>query len=235
LHGAHALSPGATLTTAGFSGTFTAGEARSAMEAARATDVSTPGRDELVAKSSAVGTALAPGVAPFVSMRVGIAGDNDVGISYTGRFLRLDARHVFESGKWAFSLGAGARGSINVSNAAAEPGSTSTTPRPRGFGLDVPLLVGWRSAAGVVSLWGGARGGFDRVYAAASTSVVTSDLDLTHWRVGGVAGLSIGFRHVHAAIELEASYHGISGSWGNRQVELGGVTLTPAGGVLFTF
>jgi hypothetical protein len=235
LHGAHALSPGTTMTAAGFSGTFTAGAARSAVEAARASDVSTPGRDELLAKSGVVGTALAPGVAPFVSMRIGLAGDNEVGISYTGRYLRLDGRHVFESGKWAFSLGAGARGSLDASNAAAEPGSTSTTPRPRGFGFDVPLLVGWRSAAGVVSLWGGARGGFDRVHAAASSSVVTSDLDLTHWRVGGVAGLSIGFRHVHAGIELEASYNGIKGSWGNREVELGGVTLTPAGAILFTF
>jgi hypothetical protein len=235
LHGAHALSPGSTLTAAGFSGTFTAGGARSAVEAARASDVSTPEREELLAKSDAVGRALAPGVAPFVSMRVGIAGDNDVGISYTGRFLRLDARHVFESDRWAFSLGAGARGSINASNAAAEGGSTSTTPRPHGYGFDVPLLVGWRSAAGIVSLWGGARGGFDRVYAAVSSNVGTSDVDLTHWRAGGVAGLAIGFRRVHAAIELEACYHGIHGSWGSTEVELGGVSLTPAGGLLFTF
>jgi hypothetical protein len=235
LHGAHALSPGSTLTAVGFSGTFAAGGAQKAIDDARASDTSTPGRDGLLAKSGAASAALAPGVAPFVSMRIGLAGDNEVGFSYTGRFLRFDARHVFESGKWAASLGAGARGSLNATNTAAEPESTSNASRTRGYGFDVPLLVGWRSTAGIVSLWGGARGGFDRVDAAGSSNVGTSDLDLTHWRVGGVAGLAIGFRHIHAGIELETSYHRIKGTAGSAEVELSGVSLAPAGGVLFTF
>ena len=234
LHGAHALSPGKTLTGVGFSGTFTAGAARDAMTAARTSDPSTPGRDELLAKDAAVTAALAPSVAPFVAMRIGLGGDNEVGFAYTGRFLRFDARHAFESGKWAFSAGAGARGSLNAANAGAESDGAASSPRAPAYGFDVPLLVGWRSAAGVVSLWGGARGGLDRIHSG-SNEATPGSLNLTHWRAGGVVGLAIGFRHVHAAIELETSYHGVKGTFGSANVEVRGVTLTPAGGLLFTF
>ena len=235
LHGAHALSPGSTLTGLGFSGTFTAGDAREAVNAARASDPSTPQRGELLAKDGAVTAALAPSVAPFVAMRVGLPGDNEVGFSYTGRFLRFDARHAFESGKWAFSAGAGGRGSLNAATTVGESETATTSPRTPAIGFDVPLLVGWRSDAGIVSIWGGARGGFDRINSGGSTSTTPGSLDLTHWRAGGVVGLAVGFRHVHAAIELETSYHVVKGTFGGTNVEVQGVTLAPAGGVLFTF
>jgi hypothetical protein len=234
LHGAHALSPGTTATGVGFSGTITAAGARDAVDAARASDASSSGRNETLEKHTAVMAALAPGVAPFFAMRLGLPGDNEVGLSYTGRFLRLDARHAFESGPWAFSLGAGGRAMVSP-NPANEPATTSDSPSARAYGVDVPLLVGWRSDAGIVSLWGGARGGAARVNASVPSTTSPASLDLMHWHAGAVVGLALGFRHVHAAVELETGYHGLRGTSGDAKVEVQGVTLTPAGGLLFTF
>jgi hypothetical protein len=235
LHGAHALSPGSTLTGVGFSSTFTGGAAREAVEAARRGDASSSERTELLTKHAAVMAALAPSVAPFVGMRLGIAGDNEVGLSYTGRFLRLDARHAFENGPWAFSVGAGGHGTLNSANPGTESASTPSPVSARSYGVDVPLLVGWRSDAGIVSLWGGARGGLARVEAPGSTGAGSSDLALTHWRAGAVAGLTMGFRYLHVALELETAYHGLKGTSGDAKVEVNGFTLTPAGGLLVTF
>jgi len=234
LHGAHALSPGMTTTGVGFSGTITAAGARDAVDAARASETSVS-RDEILAKHAAVIAALAPNVAPFFAMRLGLPGDNEVGLSYTGRFLRLDARHAFEIGPWALSLGAGGHGTVTASNPGSESPSTPSPPSARAYGVDVPLLVGWRSDAGIVSMWGGARGGFARVDASLPGSTSPTSLDLNHWHAGGVVGLALGFRHIHAAVELETGYHGIRGTSGDAKVEVQGVTLTPAGGLLFTF
>jgi hypothetical protein len=232
LHGAHALGPGMTTNSAGFSGVFTTGNLRDAVDAARASEPSTARRNELLAKEGTIVTALGPTIAPFLAMRLGLAGDNEIGVSYTGRLLRLDARHAFESGPWALSLGAGARGTWNQIDLGADPARPQVPAHAGSYGFDVPVLIGWRSDAGIVSVWGGPRGGLERI---GSSSSQDSTLDLTHWHAGGVAGLAMGFRHIHVALELEASYHGIQGSFGSGKVEVHGLTLTPAGGLLFTF
>jgi hypothetical protein len=168
---------------------------------------------------------------------VGVAGDNEVGLSYTGRFVRLDARHAFESGSIAFSIGAGARGTWNAAGDGTDASPGAVPPsRIGGYGFDVPLLVGWRSDAGIVSLWAGARGGLERFGDLGSGETAPGRrLTFTHAYVGGVGGLSLGFRHVHAALELETAYHSVTGTVDTRSVELNGVTLAPAGALLFTF
>jgi len=214
LHGAHALGPGATAQGAGFSGTFAAGDVKAAARAARSAD-----RD-------AAADAIAPGVAPWVGARVGIGGENEAGLTYTGRSLRLDARHAFEDGPRALSIGAGVSGILRSSDERRyADGSYSTSPW--GFGFDVPILVGWRSDAGVVTLWAGARGGID--------SIRWSDVDLQHRYIGTVTGLGLGFRHVHAALELDAYYQSVSGSLSGDDVRLSGLTLAPAAALLLTF
>jgi len=232
LHGAHALAPGSTTSAVGFSSTFTAGAARDAVDAARKSDTSTAQRDDLLIKQGVVAAALNPAVAPFLGMRVGLPGDNEAGLSYTGRFLRLDARHAFESGPWAWSVGLGANTSWSSADTGGDPAAAEVQRRAGSLGFDIPLLVGWRSDAGIVSIWGGARGGTERI---GDWSSESNALGLTHWRVGGIAGLSLGFRHIHAAVELETSYHGIRGNFGGTAVNMKGVTLTPAGGLLFSF
>jgi hypothetical protein len=227
LHGAHALGPGVTTSTVGFSGVFTTGELRDTVERARQREPASTAEDG----SSAVVAGVGPGIAPMVAMRIGLASDNEVGLSYTGRVVRFDARHAFESGPWALSVGAGLGGTVGGVEL-TEPSPGQSTGKARAIGFDVPVLFGWRSDAGVVSLWTGVRGGSDRIggFGAGSDRY-------THWYVGGLAGLTMGFRHVHVAVALETAYHSVRSNRDAPQpdFEVHGLTLTPAGGLLFTF
>jgi hypothetical protein len=227
LHGAHALGPGVTTSTVGFSGVFTTGELRDTIERARQSEPASTTSN----RSSAVIGGVGPGVAPMVAMRIGLTGDNEVGLSYTGRSLRFDARHAFETGPWALSLGAGVGGTVGAVEL-SEPSPGQSTGKTGAYGFDVPALFGWRSDAGIVSLWTGARGGFDQVGALGSAGN-----KFAHWYVGGLAGLAMGFRHVHVALALETAYHSVKSKGDDTQpdFEVHGLTLTPAGGLLFTF
>lgn len=219
-HGAHVLNPGATAEGAGFSGTFTTGDAKAAARSPRA------------AERSAALDALAPRVAPWVNARVGIGAESEAGLTYSGRAVRLDARRAFEDGAVALSVGAGASAVLRGGDSQRETTGTSSTWGPWGYGFDVPVVVGWKSSAGVVSLWGGVRGGFEKLTADRSSAI---ELDLNRWYGGGLVGLGLGFRHVQAALELDAYYQGVSGSFAGDDVRLHGVTLTPGAGLIFTF
>jgi hypothetical protein len=216
-HGAHTLGRGATAQGAGFSGTFALGDARSAA-ASQAPE------------QSAAIDALAPRVAPWVNARIGLGAESEAGLTYTARAIRLDARHAFEDGSVALSVGAGASGILRTRDPVIEGNTVRSAPG--GFGFDVPVLVGWRSDAGVVTLWAGARGGFEMLGADRSTA---HELDLRRWYGGAVVGFGLGFRHVHGAIELDTYYQSVSGSLGAQNVRLTGVTLTPGAGLILTF
>lgn len=244
MHGAHALSPKQTSFGAGFSGTFLTGPARQAVQAAREPLSPSTSTDVIGARESAVNAAMAPSVAPWVGARVGLPADNEAGIAFTGRALRLDARHVFEDGPIAFSIGAAGNVVWRNTDPVSQGSSTFFNVRS-GYGFDVPLLVGWQSTAGVVSLWGGARGGMETIGAVVSDAgpggghrpfeVVITDVDLWRRYVGGVAGLSMGFRHVHVVLELDVLYQAVSGRLYDADVRVDGVTLSPAGGLILTF
>jgi hypothetical protein len=60
-------------------------------------------------------------------------------------------------------------------------------------------------------------------------------LSATRFYAGGVAGVAGGFRHVHVAFEIDAAYQTISGAFNANQVTVSGVSVTPAGGVWWTF
>ena len=153
----------------------------------------------------------------------------------------LHGAHVLSRGDTA--QGAGFSGTFAVGDAKAAVRSTSAADQraasdalsgsaPSGFGFDVPLLVGWRSTAGVVTLWTGVRGGFEKLSADSSSATA---LDLRRWYGGGVIGLGLGFRHVHGAIELDAYDQSVTGSYAGSDVRVTGVTLTPAAGVILSF
>jgi hypothetical protein len=217
LHGAHTLGGGDTAQGAGFSGTFAVGDARAAVQSS----------EEGVHRAAL--DSLAPGVAPWVNARIGLGSENEAGITYTGRAVRFDARHAFEDESTAISIGAGASGVLRGDERTAPDG---VTVAPAGFGFDVPILFGWRSSAGVVTLWAGARGGFEKVAANASPA---SEIDLKRFYGGGVFGFGLGFRHVHGVIELDGSYQNVSGSMGGGDVRFSGITLTPAAALVLTF
>jgi hypothetical protein len=234
MHGAHALSPGVVATGAGFSGTFATSGVRASVVPPRPNAPPSASDDAL--KQSARSAAMAPSVAPWVAARAGVPGDNEVGLAFTGRTMRLDVRHAFESDSWAFSVGAGGH-VVSLTTGSNDP---ELLRLRSGYGFDVPALIGWRSDAGIVSLWGGARGGMEFLDVEINTGQPTGGvglpgIDFLHGYVGGVAGLAMGLRHLHVALELDVYHHWFSGDYKGSDVKVRGVTITPAGALIFTF
>ena len=244
LHGAHALQEREVAVGAGFSGTFATGEPGDVALRARqpvASVGSEPGPAPAtsdVARATAVLMTMSPAVAPWVNARIGLRGDNEAGLTYSGRAIRADVRHVFYDGSLAYSVGAGASWVAGIPND-VPPGAADLRLDWRSAGVDVPLVVGWRSIAGIVKAWAGARGGLERVAGdvllATPTGSSSTSMELRRWYAGALIGLGFGFRHVHGTIELDATYQSLSGSAGIYDVGVRGITLTPAAGLVASF
>jgi hypothetical protein len=258
LHGAHVLEEGRVSLGAGASGQVLTGGAASDLAAARGVpigaaraSVTTPAERTAYAKGALAVAGAAPGVAPWVSARLGLPESSELGLTYSGRSARLDVRHAFVRGPLALSVGAGAsaiapHGASHGSPALAGLG----TDELRGAGLDVPVLVGWQSRAGILRVWAGPRGGHEWIGGAVKAELGApdaspadveagapwkADVTVRHLWAGGVAGFSVGLRHVHAALELDAAWHRISGSVGGIDVKTSGVALAPAGALIVNF
>jgi hypothetical protein len=239
LHGAQTLDPGKVNAGAGLSGTFANGGTGAAVHEARGAMVTTADGRTAAARGDAVMAAVAPSVAPWVATRVGLASNNEAGLTYTGRAVRLDARHSFEDGALALSIGLGAS---FLFAGHEQDGATPNTSFEIGLGsvgADVPVLLGWQSDAGVVTVWVGPRAGFERVNGNATLDPLgaspSGSLDLRHWYAGGVAGLALGFRHLHGAFELDTYYQSVDGSLDGLDVHVNGLTLAPSASLLATF
>jgi hypothetical protein len=219
LHPAHVLNPGKTSVAGGMSGQLSV-----------ARDRDDDGR------SIVEDVAVAPGVAPFVGARIGIEGDNEAGIAYTGRAARIDFRHAFRIAPLHLSLGVGGNALLPKPN---DDDSLSVY----GGGADFPVLLGWTSDADLYSVWFGPRGGFDIFGGNAASSLIraggsetsTETLSGSHGYFGGVAGLRVGFRHVHAALELDVLYHLGSVSFDDDSFSGGALTISPSGALAVSF
>ena len=177
-----------------------------------------------------------PGVAPWVAARVGIVGNNEGGVTYTGRALRVDARHAFDIGRlWALSLGLGADAIV-----AQRPGQGIDGTSMYGGGFDVPMLVGLHLPSDLYALWFGPRAGVEFLTGRLALNpsggpVELGDANGRQVYGGFVLGMRVGFRHVHAAIELDGAYHRIDGVLGGVKSGFGQFTLTPGGALTLTF
>lgn len=190
--------------------------------------------------------AVAPGVAPWVAARAGLPGSNEGGVTYTGRSVRVDARHAFDLDGAALSLGLG--GSVLLRDrAGGDPDSSGVT----GGGLDLPVLFGWTSQSEIYTIWVGPRGGFEVLTTRVQPSEPAEepeegflDVDARHFHVGAVLGLRVGFRHVHVAVEVNGAYHHADGtiqdarSAASRpaiEASLDEASITPSGALIITF
>jgi hypothetical protein len=193
--------------------------------------------------------AVAPGVAPFVAARAGLGHHTEVGLSYLGRALRLDARRAFEWPNLALSLGLAGSGALSrfrdtPTRTLEGPGSALRSvdvTSLRGYGLELPVLFGYRSDADVVLLWAGVRGGaehdtFSVVLVetgnqAGDKQFGTSAAATRYW-VGGLVGFAIGLSPIQVRVELDAAYEHIQGhlltGGGELTAEVAGLSLTPA-------
>lgn len=212
LHPAHVLPPGFVAFGAGVSGQLV-------------TNASANAKDEALRR-----VAVAPGVAPVVAARVGIPGANEVGLTYTGRSARADARHAFQRRDLALSMGLGA----SMVLPSRPPGNASGN-EVFGAGADVPIVIGARSQGDAYAAWVGARGGFELLSGGLSGPGAPRDVSARHFYGGGLVGVRAGFRHVHVAIEVDAAYHRASGTIGPDELSIDGFVLTPSGALIVTF
>lgn len=187
--------------------------------------------------------AIAPGIAPWVGGRIGIRDANEAGLAYSGRAVRLDARHAFALGMPTLSVGLGA--SVLTP---ARPRNDTGTESVYGGGVDIPVILGVTSQSDLYSLWIGPRGGVELLRGnvlgeaepgsgqpTGSSGPVGLEVDARHFFVGFVAGLRVGFRHVHLAIEVDGAYHFAEGNFGALSTKINQFSLTPAGALIVSF
>jgi hypothetical protein len=249
LHPARTLPQGEVRAAAGFSGNIAVGGFNGALrnaanDAAAQQAASGPtAPDSTFAKGALVAASVAPGLAPYAAARVGIGAQSEGGVAYTGRAVRIDLRHSFDlSRTWALSVGAG--------GSAVFYGQQQGSPLPdvdlgalHGYGADVPFLVGYQSDGDLYMVWAGARAGWEHVDISDLSSVPNGvtvgptpfSLSATRFWGGGLLGLAVGFRHVHVAMELDASYATIDGQFGSVHATVAGVTVAPSTALWWDF
>ncbi len=192
--------------------------------------------------------AIAPGVAPWVSGRVGIVGSNEGGLTYSGHAVRLDLRHAFNFGNGA-ALSVGLGGTAVLARRPGEANANGVY----GGGGDLPVLIGLRSRSDVYAFWFGPRAGFDILAGGIQLDETSPTLDVSakHFYGGLTAGMRVGFRHIHLALEVNAAYNYATGTFQTPPVagvagmpgmagtptstSVQQISLTPAGALEVTF
>lgn len=240
LHSAHALAPGKTAFALGVSDRLVLGDEKNALDAAQQRPNGAPAApgDARYGQGIAVAVTEGPAVAPYVSARVGIPGSNEAGLSYSGQALRADARHAFEWEHSALSAGLGITGRGLGQSSLDLPGAD--LDHAHGFGLDLPLLYGYRTDADLISVWAGVRGSVDQW----SGNVALDErqafaLSVKRIAAGPVLGLAVGLPPFWVAAELEVDYAHITGSLdrpGTRyDAALSGWSARPAAALIAKF
>lgn len=251
LHPARALKTGDVRAATGVSANVAIGSLADDLRNARAiaaqdptgtTTPGAPGTNPDYAKGALVAANIAPGLAPFVGARVGVGSSYEGGLTYTGRGVRVDMRRSFDVKSWSFSAGLGAMAALYGRQQGYDLPNVSVD-RLHGYGLDLPLLGGWQSDGGLYMVWFGARAGFERdviesvssEHKTVTLGVPPVPLDATRWYGGPVLGAATGFRHVHVAIEIDATYNSVSGTYNDTNIRVQGFSLTPASALWWTF
>jgi hypothetical protein len=206
-----------------------------------------------------------PGVSPWVGARAGVGATSDAGVTYTGRTVRVDARHAFEGEETALSAGLGLSGVLtrpgsDAPEASGSPGGIGGTREGdipgldsdgvTGFGFDIPVIVGYRSDVELVQVWGGLRGGWERLSGEFllrvdpdPTIVETAPVEASRWHAGALAGLAVGVRPVRVAVEVDVAYQRATGriqlddleGTTVRNAKLDGWTIAPTGAIIGEF
>ncbi|MDP9148386.1 MAG: hypothetical protein M3O36_00375, partial [Myxococcota bacterium] len=170
-------------------------------------------------------------------------GGYEGGLAYTGRSARADFRRAFDlSARWAFSVGAGGSAVLyGRHEGSALPGVDLAGLH--GWGIDVPVLIGYESDGGLYLLWMGARLGGEHVdlqatengSSAARLEGAPISLSATRFWGGGLLGIAVGFRHLHVGMELDISYATLTGDCNAIHVQIRGLSVAPASAIWWRF
>lgn len=250
LHPAHTLPEGDVTFAAGSSGKLALGDLADADQrlddaAAIPSGATTSEERRRFVEGAIARFAMAPGVAPFAAARVGLGQQNEAGLSYLGRSLRIDGRHAFEWPNVALSVGLAGTGALARAGdkpprevAAPDSGFRSVDVTSlTGYGVELPVLFGYRSSADVVMLWAGLRAGFERdtfdvaLVEAPNEQFATSGAATRLWG-GALVGFAVGLPPIQVRTELDVAYESAQGhlltGTGELEVDVAGWSLTPA-------
>jgi hypothetical protein len=249
LYPARTLATGDVRASGGGSATFIVGGLSNELAAGRAEvanappGIAPPLHDQRYAQAALVLAAVAPGVAPYVSARVGLGDRFEGGVTYTGRAAHLDVRRSFDWNDVSLSIGLGIETPIyGDSDSGALPQLDLSSIR--GYGADVPIVIGWQSSARAYMLWVGGRVGWDHTSVGSVISPATTidvdgngpgGLSVDRLYGGGVVGLAAGFRHIHAALEIDVAYQTAHGTFEATTATVQGVSMSPAAALWWTF
>jgi hypothetical protein len=246
LHPARALDAWKVRASGGMSANFVPATLGTDLNAARAetpavnpsTQAVTYPTDPTYAKGVLIAAVVSPGVAPYAGARAGLGEGFEVGLTYTGRAARADFRHSWSWDRLSLSIGGG-MSYIFYGDAQGASLPFIDVDSVQGYGADVPVLIGWESAAGIFMAWVGVRGGFDHAGISDTDQVQfmggPGELSATRVYGGGLVGVATGFRHIHVALEFDANYQSVSGSFFTMHVSDAGLTLVPAGALWVDF
>jgi len=166
------------------------------------------------------------GVTPLAYARAGVAPHWDVGLSAASTTLRGELR-----GELLLDAKSSLRPALLVA-AAVFGGPVHDDGAFRGgrVGAGLPLLL-VLDASSLVELWVGPRVRIERVWAEIGPGDAPVDGAATGIGLGGVIGVAVGFRHLHALAELSAAWERWSGTFDGDAALASGVVLTPAFGL----
>ena len=262
LHPAQPLPVDTVSVGAGVSGEFASAEINDTIEEGRSA-AGQPLNDPATANAYAQGVLtealVAPGMAPWVAARVGLPSNTEAGLTYTGRSLRLDGRFAFDvAEQWMMSVGLGVSGVLltpDREGTQVDDGGPNTNPDAefeltgKGWGADLPVLIGYQVLDGIADVWLGPRFGFEsldgdlRVRRGDPTSPLLDAEGTSLW-ASFLAGFSLGIPPLWLRFELATTYHRLSGSVQATEpdsdlqfdkLEAAGWTLMPSGAIVGKF
>ncbi len=245
---ARTLDQGQVRALAGFSSNLAVGNVSAAQraavnETAGSTTAPPPG-DVTYAEGALVAAAVGPGIAPLGGARVGIGAQFEGGLMYSGRDLRIDVRRSFSlSPTWDLSIGVGGSAILYGQNTSDASVPGVDLGHLHGWGADVPFLAGYQSDGDLYMIWIGGRAAVESVSignvssepGSADVGATPLSLSATSVSASGVLGAAVGFRHLHVAMEIDASYVNVTGDFNATHAHIAGAAFTPAGALWWTF
>lgn len=263
LHPAQTLPVDSVSLGGGVTGQFGSSAVNTAIDEGRSAArqaLSVPETARTYAKGVLTEALVAQGASPWVSARVGLAENTEAGLTYTGRALRLDGRYALTFAEaWTLSLGLGATGLLLTPPRASPrfdpstdtPGNSEAEfePSAKGWGADLPVLLGYRLLEGFGDVWFGPRLGFEHLtgnlrLARSDPASLRIDAAGTRLWAGLVAGFSLGIPPLWLRFELSSTYQRLSGKLEASEADSGldfgtleasGWTFAPSGAIVGKF